>query len=103
MNEVGKANSQRQKVEQKDSPERKAGTLQNGRKQTCASCLGNVGVLQAVHQWRLSALWEYGQRELSVVQVLFPFPQTTPDLKRWVPVTDTVGYPPSIQPCFFFN
>lgn len=38
----------RQKVERNDSPERKAGTLQNGRKQTRASPLGNVGVLQAV-------------------------------------------------------
>lgn len=38
----------RQKVERNDSPERKAGTLRNGRKQTRASPLGNVGVLQAV-------------------------------------------------------
>ena len=94
----------RQKVELNNSPERKAGTLQNGRKQTCASPLGNVGVLQAVlHQRSWSASWEYGNRELSVVQVICPCPEATPDLKRWVPVADTIGYPPSIHPCFFFN
>lgn len=94
----------RQKLEVNNCPIRRLGILQKCPYANTYSSLGKMGILQNVlHKLGLSALWEYGQWEVSKTQAYCPFPQNTPDPKGWAPMADTVGCLPSIHSCFFLN